>query len=171
MSLDAGPSEAARPEGARFHLAQLNIARLIEPLDSPRLAGFVDLLPVVNALADSAPGFVWRLADSDGGDATQLRPFGADVIVNLTVWETVEALREFVFRSGHVEPLRRRRDWFHPADEAYAVLWWVPVGHLPSIDEAASRLSWLRDRGPGPDAFTLREPHPAPAAGAGTVAS
>jgi hypothetical protein len=154
-----------------MHLAQLNIARLIEPLDSPQLAGFVALLPVVNAIADTAPGFVWRLVDEDGADATQLRPFGPDYVVNLTVWQSVEALREFVYRSGHVEPLRRRRDWFHVADEAYAVLWWVPAGHIPTIQQAGDRLALLRANGPGPDAFTLREPYPAPADEIGTFAS
>jgi hypothetical protein len=153
-----------------FHVAQLNIARLIEPLESPRLAGFVELLPVVNGLADAAPGFVWRLVDEDGGDATHLRPFGPDYIVNLTVWESVDALREFVYRSGHIEPLRRRREWFHVADQPYAVLWWVPAGHIPTVDEAAHRLARLREAGPGPDAFTLREPYPAPAGTAGTLA-
>ena len=154
-----------------MHLAQLNIARLIEPLDSPRLAGFVALLPVVNAVADAASGFVWRLVDADGADATQLRPFGPDWIVNLTVWESVEALREFVYRGSHLEPLRRRREWFHVADEAYAVLWWVPAGHIPTMDEAAERLAKLRGNGPGPDAFTLREPYPAPAGEIGTFAT
>src|SRR5262245_39862668 len=119
---------------ANFHLAQLNIARLLEPLDSPRLAGFVELLPVVNALADKAPGFVWRLQDEDGGgDATGIRPFGPDIIVNLTVWESVQALRDFAYRSGHIEPLRRRREWFSAMDPPYAVLWWLPAGHLPSV--------------------------------------
>jgi hypothetical protein len=152
-----------------MHLAQLNIARLIEPLDSPRLADFVALLPVVNGIADATPGFVWRLVDDDGDAATQLRPFGPDNIVNLTVWESVEALREFVYRTGHIEPLRRRREWFHVAEQPYAVLWWVPDGHIPTVDEAARRLDLLRERGPGPDAFTLREPYPAPAEPAGTV--
>jgi hypothetical protein len=153
-----------------FHLAQLNIATLIEPLDSPRLAGFVSALPVVNAIADAAPGFVWRLVDDTGADATQLRPFGPDDIVNLTVWESVEALREFVYRSGHIEPLRRRREWFHVADQPYAVLWWVPAGHIPTVAEAAQRLARLREQGPGPEAFTLREPYPAPADTADTLA-
>ena len=147
---------------ASFHLAQLNIARLIEPLDSPRLADFVALLPVVNALADAAPGFVWRLQEEDGGDATSIRPFGPDIIVNLTVWESVQALRDFAYRSGHIEPLRRRREWFHAMETPYAVLWWLPVGHLPSTDEASKRLALLTDLGPGPDAFTLRETYPAP---------
>jgi hypothetical protein len=153
-----------------MHLAQLNIARLIEPLDSPRLAGFVALLPVVNAIADAQPGFVWRLVDEDGADATQLRPFGPDYIVNLSMWESVEALREFAYGGGRLEPLRRRREWFHVADEAYAVLWWVPAGHIPTMDEAAQRLALLRDDGPGPDGFTLREPYPASAGAIGTVA-
>jgi len=154
-----------------FHLAQLNIATLIEPLDSPRLADFVAALPSVNAIAEAAPGFVWRLVDSDGADATALRPFGPDVIVNLTVWESVETLREFVFRTGHVEPLRRRREWFHVADQPYSVLWWVPAGHIPTVEEASARLDQLRQHGLGPDAFTLREPYPAPSDTADTLAS
>jgi hypothetical protein len=153
-----------------FHLAQLNIATLIEPLDSPRLADFVAALPEVNAIADAAPGFVWRLVDDTGADATQLRPFGPDDIVNLTVWESVETLREFVFRSGHVEPLWRRREWFQVPDQPYAVLWWVPAGHIPTVAEAAQRLAQLREHGPGPEAFTLREPYPAPVDTADTLA-
>lgn len=144
-----------------YHLAQLNIARLRAPLDSPELADFVRLLPEINALADRWPGYVWRLQD-ELGDATAFRPFGPDVIVNLTVWETVESLRDYTYRSGHLEPLRRRRDWFVVADTPHLVLWWIPAGTIPTMAEASDRLALLAERGPTPEAFTLRAPHPAP---------
>ncbi|AGZ43595.1 DUF3291 domain-containing protein [Actinoplanes friuliensis] len=148
---------------ADHHLAQLNVARLRAPLDSPVLADFVALLPEVNALAESSPGYVWRLQD-ESGDATALRPFGADLIVNLTVWESPESLRGFVYRTAHLEPMRRRREWFVPLDQPHLVLWWIPAGHVPDLAEAADRLERLRRNGPSGEAFTLREPHPAPGA-------
>ena len=142
------------------HLAQLNLARLVASLDDPRLADFVAGLPKINAVADTAPGFVWRLVDDEGGDATSLRPFGDDVIVNLTVWQSVEALRAFAFKSPHLEYLRRRREWFVPFGDVYTVNWWVPAGHRPSVGEAQERLERLRCHGSTPSAFTLREPFP-----------
>ncbi|GIF63256.1 hypothetical protein Ais01nite_12910 [Asanoa ishikariensis] len=146
---------------AVHHLAELNIARLRSPIDSPALADFVALLPEVNGLAERTPGYVWRLRD-DSGDATALRPFAADVIVNLTVWESVESLRAFLYRSAHLEPMRRRRDWFVPLGDHHLVLWWIPADTLPTIDEAGKRLDLLRRNGPSPEAFTLRDLHPAP---------
>jgi hypothetical protein len=146
---------------ADLHLAQLNVARLRAPLESPQLAGFVALLPEVNELAERSPGYVWRLQD-ESGDATALRPFGPDIIVNLTVWESVDALRTFVYRTTHLEPMRRRRDWFVPFDGPHLVLWWLPAGTRPSIGEAADRLARLTAGGPSPEAFTLREPYPRP---------
>jgi hypothetical protein len=138
------------------HLAQLNLARLAYPLDSPQLKDFVAGLPVVNGLAEAAPGFVWRLTDEGGGDATGLRPFGDDVIVNLTVWESVEALRAFAYRTAHLDFMRRRRDWFVPFGAPYAVCWWVPTGHRPTVEEAAERLELLRKDGSTTSAFNLR---------------
>src|SRR3712207_9558908 len=99
------------------HLAQLNIARLVAPLEDPRLAGFVELLPKVNALAEASPGYVWRLV-GEGDDATDLRPFGEDVIVNLTVWASMKTLYDFTYRTSHLEPLRRRRGRFGPFGRA-----------------------------------------------------
>ncbi|MBQ1047608.1 DUF3291 domain-containing protein [Micromonospora sp. C51] len=145
---------------ADHHVAQLNIARLRAPLDSPELADFVALLPEVNDLAERSPGYVWRLQD-ESGDATALRPFEPDIIVNLTVWQSIESLRGFVYRTAHLEPMRRRREWFTPLDRPHLVLWWIPAGVLPTLTEAAERLELLR-RGPSPEAFTLREPYPAP---------
>jgi Domain of unknown function (DUF3291) len=147
-----------------WHLAQLNIAHPLAPLDDTRMAGFVGGLAEINALADAAPGFVWRLRDEDGQDATSLRPYGPDIMVNYSVWESVEALRDFAYRGPHLESLRRRREWFDYAGiEAHLVLWWVPAGVIPTLDEARDRLDMLTRKGPGPDAFTLRKAYPPPA--------
>ena len=143
-------------------LAQLNIALPVEPLTSARLAGFVDLLDPVNAAADAAPGFCWRLQTEDG-DATAVRGFGDDaLIVNMSTWTSLEALGDFVFGAFHVAVLRRRRDWFERMRDPFTVLWWVPTGHRPTVAEAEDRLALLRTQGPGPDAFTFRRPFPAP---------
>lgn len=145
----------------QFQIAQLNIARLREPLDSPLLADFVANLDRINGLADRSPGFVWRL-ETEEGDATALRPFGEDYIVNLSVWQDVESLWRFVYKSAHTEIMRRRREWFDKMAEDYAVLWWVPAGTIPSESEAWKRLQKLRQTGPGPQAFTFKQSFPAP---------
>jgi hypothetical protein len=145
-----------------YHLAQLNIGRALEPLDSPRLAGFVEALEPVNALADAAPGFVWRLQTEDG-DATAIRPYDDDmVLVNMSVWESLESLAEFVYRSDHRAVMVQRRKWFERMAEAFMVLWWVPAGHRPTVMEAKDRLERLRSHGPTPEAFTFRSPFPPP---------
>jgi len=145
-----------------WHLAQLNIARAIAPLDAPPLADFVAALDRVNALAEASDGFVWRLI-GDGGDATSVRVDGdPDVIVNLTVWQSVEALFDFTYKSGHIEIMRRRREWFEAAAAPYLVLWWVPAGHVPTLDEALARLAHLRGHGPTAHAFTFKRRFPAP---------
>ncbi len=152
-----------------FELAQLNVATLLEPLESPRLADFVASLDRINALAEGSPGFVWRLQD-EGGDATAIRPFGDEVVVNLSVWKDLASLHAFAFRSAHVDVLRRRREWFAPMAEAYAVLWWVRRGHRPDVAEAAEQLARLRRDGPTAAAFTFRDAFPPPdAAGRPTV--
>ncbi|MEU7386921.1 DUF3291 domain-containing protein [Streptomyces tanashiensis] len=143
------------------HLAQLNVAKLRFPLDDPRVAPFVEMLDPVNDAADAAPGFVWRLVEDGEADATGLRPLGDDVIVNLSVWETQEALWDFAYRSGHLEVMRKRRDWFHRHVEAHLVLWWVPAGHVPTVGEAVERLAHLRAHGPSPRAFTFASAHSA----------
>ncbi|WP_238016174.1 DUF3291 domain-containing protein [Dactylosporangium sp. AC04546] len=144
------------------HLAQLNVGRMIAAQDDPRVADFYGDLDRINAIADASPGFVWRLVDGGGADATSLRPFGPDVLVNLSVWESLDALREFAFRSPHLDVLRRRREWFEPFGDVYAVLWWVPAGHTPTTVEAGERLDLLRRTGATADAFTFRDPFPAP---------
>ena len=131
-----------------YHLAQLNIARMKHPWESPEMADFVNSLDDVNALADAAPGFVWRL-QLDDDDMTPVELFGDDIIPNLSLWTDVDALRDFAFRSGHRDVLARRREWFETMDEAYAVLWWVPAGHIPSAggSRRASRNSATRRAG------------------------
>jgi hypothetical protein len=144
-----------------YHLAQLNIAKLAAPLDSPPLADFVANLQRINALAEASPGFVWRLAD-EGGDATALRPFGEEVLVNLSLWRDVESLSDYVYKTAHREMLKRRREWFEPVPQAHLVLWWVAAGQRPSLEEAAARLQRLRREGPTPAAFSFRQRFLAP---------
>ena len=144
------------------HLAQLNIALPLEPLDSELLSEFVARLDRVNALADRSPGFVWRL-QTDAGDATGIRGFGDDrLIINMSVWESLAALREFVYSSAgeHLTVMRRRREWFERMGESHLVLWWVPAGHVPSLEEAEERLGLLRRLGPTQSAFTFRSSYP-----------
>jgi hypothetical protein len=141
---------------SRYELAQLNIGKMKGPLDSPLLSDFVASLDRINALADAAAGFVWRLQTPDG-DATELRPLGDDTLVNMSVWKDVASLRNYVYRSAHVEVMRRRKEWFEHMSAAFVVLWWVPTGHRPSIQEAISKLELLRSAGPSPDAFTFRQ--------------
>jgi Domain of unknown function (DUF3291) len=138
-----------------MHIAQLNIATLVAPLDSPQLADFVAQLGEINALADASPGFVWRLQD-ENGDATGFRPFGPDVIVNLTVWESVDALYAYTYRTDHLGLLQRRREWFRRSARPHLVLWWIGEGERPTTAEAARRLALLEANGPTRDAFTFR---------------
>ncbi len=144
-----------------FRLAQVNIALPLEPLESELLREFVEALDPINALADSSPGFVWRL-QGDDGNATSIRAFGDDrLIVNMSVWDSIEALRAFVYTSGHVAVMRRRREWFDKIETHFA-LWWVPAGHIPTLAEAEERVTLLRAVGPSPDAFTFRRHFPPP---------
>lgn len=147
---------------ARYELAQLNIAQMRMPMDAPGMADFVAALDRINALADNAPGFVWRL-QSDDGDATAFRPFGDSTLVNMSVWTGVAALSDYVYKSAHVEIMKRRKEWFDRMQDAYAVLWWVPAGHRPDEAEAMQRLQTLRAMGPTDKAFTFKQPFPEPA--------
>ena len=141
-----------------WHLAQLNIARPRAPLDDPIMAEFMANLERINALGDASPGFVWRLQD-DSGNATALeQPFGPEMIVNMTVWESIEALRGFVFSSEHTGFLRRRAEWFHRLDGPATVLWWIDGAHRPTLIEAKQRLDRLVELGPTPEAFTFARP-------------
>jgi hypothetical protein len=138
------------------HLAQLNVARLRAPMEDPLIDGFRLNLDRINALAETSPGYVWRLQD-ESGNATGIKPFGDDLeIVNLTVWESIDALANFTYRSGHVEILRRRREFFEAPSVAVLCLWWIPEGTTPTVEDAIARLEHLRSNGPGPKAFTFR---------------
>jgi hypothetical protein len=146
-------------------LAQINIGRLVGPQGDARLQPFFDALDAVNALADSAPGFVWRL-QSEAGNATDLQPTPDPLlIVNMSVWADVEALFGFVYRTGHSAVLAQRRAFFEPFDGAFQAMWWVPAGHRPTIEEGLSRL-WMLDRfGPSLHAFTFKTRFAAPTPG------
>ena len=148
---------------ASWRLAQINIARLIAPLDDPRMAEFVAQLAPVNALADSARGFVWRL-QSPTGNATDYSYDGDPfILVNMSVWESVEALREFTYRGSHLEVFRKRRDWFVKSDLPPYCLWWVPAGHIPTVAEGRERLEHYRQHGATPFSFWFSQLFPAPA--------
>src|SRR3954470_12985033 len=151
-----------------FQLAEVNIARLLQPLDHEQLADFVANLGPVNAIAEGFEGFVWRLKDDVTDDATSIEAFrwdtadSAGVIINMSVWVDLEHLLTFVYEPTHREVLRRRREWFHQVRDATTACWWVPAGHEPTPDEAEDRVLHLRAHGPTPYAFTLREHFPAP---------
>jgi hypothetical protein len=139
-------------------LAQLNVGRMLAPVESPEIAGFVAELEPINRLADASPGFVWRL-QTEQGDATSIRPTEDDLfLINMSVWTSIEALRAFTYSTAHVEVRRRRREWFERLATAHLVLWWVPAGHRPTVEEALGRLDLLRRDGPTPAAFTFRTP-------------
>ncbi|MFI5802231.1 DUF3291 domain-containing protein [Streptomyces sp. NPDC051561] len=145
-----------------YALAQVNIARLKYPLTSPELKDFVDGLDPVNAVADASDGFIWRL-QTDDGDATELRVFGDEwLIINMSVWRNVDALKAFMYAGRHRELLKRRYEWFERMQEAMAALWWVPAGHRPTVGEAEERLTTLRELGPTDAVFTLNSLFPAP---------
>lgn len=153
-----------------YHLAQVNIARMIAPLDSPVMQGFVSQLPPINALADQSPGFVWRLQTAEG-DATSVQAYeDPRILVNLSVWESLEALQEFVYRSGHVGPLRDRLKWFEKPTQAHLATWWIPAGHIPSVAEARDRLEFRRASGDTAAAFSFASPFPRPEEPAGEPA-
>ena len=147
----------------RFELAQVNIGRLLAPVDSPVIADFMAALDPINALADTSPGFIWRLQTTEG-NATSLHSFDDELIIsNMSVWASIEALRAFTYTSAHTGVMRRRREWFEAYETAYMALWWVPAGHRPTIEEAKERLAALDRDGPTPYAFTFRTSFSAPA--------
>jgi hypothetical protein len=144
-----------------YHVAQVNIGMPKAPTDSPLLAEFMAALDPINALADDSPGFVWRLQTEDG-NATAIRPFEDErLMINMSVWESIDELATFVYRSAHVDVMRRRREWFDHM-RLYMALWWVPAGHVPTTAEARERLDHLAEHGPTPFAFTFKIRFPAP---------
>jgi hypothetical protein len=135
------------------HLAQLNIGRFRYPTDDPRMSDFMNNLDLINALAERSQGFVWRLKDGSG-NATSFRPFpDPQMAVNLSVWESVEALERYVYQSVHKRFYGRREEWFDKMATPHFVMWWIPAGHVPTLDEAKERLEYLATHGPSDRAF------------------
>lgn len=142
----------------RFHLAQINVARALAPLDDPQLAGFVARLDEINVLADGSPGFVWRL-QSDSGNATDIQVSDDPrFIVNMSVWQDLASLFAYVYRSDHLQVMAQRRQWFEKPAGAFMALWWVPAGTLPRVEEGLERIALLDRLGPTPQAFTFKQP-------------
>ncbi|KAA8667130.1 DUF3291 domain-containing protein [Vibrio gigantis] len=137
-------------------LAQLNIALARYPLDAPEIKEFVDNLELVNGIAENSAGFVWRLKD-EPGDATNIQAFDdPNMIVNMSVWDSVDSLKNFIFRTHHRDFMRRKGEWFHRLPEDTYVLWWIEEGHTPTLEEAIERLEHLRETGDTPYAFTFK---------------
>lgn len=141
----------------QYHIAQVNIGRVKAPVEDPIMAGFVARLDEINALAERSPGFVWRLQTSEG-NATYFRPYPKDdrILINMSVWQTIESLRHYVYQTAHAELLRQRQAWFEKFAGSYTALWWVPAGHRPGMDEATKRLAHLEKHGPTQFAFTFK---------------
>lgn len=145
-----------------YHLAQINIATMRFPsTQAPEMAGFMNNLDRINALAEQSKGFVWRL-QSEEGNATEIKFFGDQVIVNMSVWEDMGSLFDYTYRSDHLEVMGRRRAWFHKHEKPHSVMWWVESGHQPSLKEAKERLEHLQLHGPSAFAFTFKKPFPSP---------
>lgn len=140
----------------QFHLAQLNVATFLTSRDAPDVVDFVGALDEINALAERSEGFVWRLQD-EAGDAMSFNPYGDGTIVNMSIWRDVESLFAFTYKTAHTKIMARRKEWFHMPAESHFVLWWVPAGHIPEIEEAADRLDALRRDGASPLAFTFKQ--------------
>jgi len=138
------------------HLSQVNISRMIAPLSNPIMADFVAELDSINQLADNAPGFVWRL-QTEAGNATSVSAYDDELILlNLSVWESIDDLKQFVYRSQHGKVMRNRNKWFQKYQGVNMALWWLPVGDLPTVDEAEKRLQYLNDFGDSDYAFSFK---------------
>lgn len=141
----------------KYHLAQINIGKMLAPADSPLMAEFMDNLDHINGLAEQSEGFVWRLRD-DSNNATSIRIFDDEfIIVNISVWENMETLGKFVYQTVHADFLRRRKSWFEKMDKQYLALWYIPAGTTPSLAEAIERLEHIRMHGETPYAFGFRK--------------
>lgn len=150
---------------SRFHLAQLNLGLFRAPLDAPEMAEFLAALGPINAIAESTPGFVWRLKDQDGASSSFVEvPGRSDPLwaPNMSVWEDIESLQHFMYKSGHASYLRRRVEWFQKPDRPINVLWWIPAGDIPTLEDAVRRLDYLTDNGPSEQGWTLTRPFPHP---------
>ena len=144
------------------HVAQINIGRLIAPVGDPKVAEFVNQLDAINAIADRAPGFVWRLQSSSGNATDIVYNDDPTMLVNMSIWESLEALRDYVYRSDHVRVFRDRAKWFEKMDKPQYCLWWLPAGHLPSVAEGKQRLDHYQTHGATEFAFWFSQSFPAP---------
>ena len=147
---------------ASFHIAQVHVAQAKADMESELMRGFVSRLDEINALADRADGFIWRLQE-DSGSATAIRVFDDPLLlINMSVWADLEALKHYVYKSLHVELIKDREAWFNKMGESHQALWWIPAGHIPSTEEARKKLEYIRKNGPSTDAFTFAKPYPTP---------
>lgn len=145
-----------------YYLAQINIAHLKAPIDDPLIADFVADLDRINLIAEKSDGFIWRLKD-DEGNATSFNPYdNPDYIINISVWQNVNALKEFVYNSGHLEVFMKRVQWFHKMNGPHMALWWVPINHMPTVEESVAKLELLKNEGPSDQVFTFRDQFDAP---------
>ena len=148
-------------QNPQWHLAQANAGRMKGALDSPVMEGFRRQLQAINAAADHSQGFIWRL-QTEEGDSTGIRAFDDDrIIFNMSVWRSLEDLQHYVYQGAHAGPFRDRKQWFEPMDPPL-VIWWIPAGHRPTVEEALKKFGLLREHGPTPAAFTFRNAFPAP---------
>ncbi|KAB8315679.1 DUF3291 domain-containing protein [Tolypothrix campylonemoides VB511288] len=147
-----------------YYLAQINIALMKAPIDDPIMAEFAAALNEVNAVADQSPGFVWRLQTSSG-NATNIRAYpDPRMLVNLSVWQSVEQLKDYVYKSLHSEFFVRRRKWFEKYQREHFTMWWIPAGYVPTVEEGKAKLESLSLHGDSPESFTFAKPYPAPTA-------
>jgi hypothetical protein len=144
-------------EMMRYQLAQINIAKMLAPLESPVMTDFVLNLDVINTLAEASPGFIWRLKD-DHNNATAIKVYEDEfLLVNMSVWKDIDSLFQFAYQSQHLEIFKRRREWFEKMAQMHMALWFVPDGHHPSVEEATQRLDYLRTHGETPHAFSFKK--------------
>lgn len=140
-----------------MQLAQVNIAKLKYPIDSPQLKAFVDNLDPINALAEGASGFIWRLKDEATDNATSFTAFDdPSTIVNMSIWQSADDLKNYMFRTHHKDFLKRKKEWFEPMNDANYVLWWIKSGEIPTVEEGIERLVHLREQGETPYAFSFK---------------
>jgi hypothetical protein len=140
----------------RYHLAQINLGKVLYPVEDPRMAGFTDNLDKINALAEASEGYVWRL-QTDEGNATSIHAFDDPMLLlNMSVWENIEALYQYAYKSEHGEFFAKRREWFGKSDLPTPVLWWIPAGHIPTVEEAIERVNYFAEHGASPYAFNFK---------------
>ncbi len=146
-----------------YHIAEINIAKMKGVnINDPIMKEFADNLDEVNRIAEKSEGFVWRLKD-DNNNATNFNPYNdVQIIINVSVWTSIETLEQFMYRTFHSEFLRRRKEWFITYGTAHTAMWWVPQGHIPSLQEAVEKLDYLQQHGPSPLSFDLKNKFPAP---------